>query len=124
MGQHALREAVGLDPPVERERAQRGDEPPMRPDRAPDQPLVREVVEPAGTAVALSRGERERQIARAAGFAEALPERNDELLGNANPDESTDRQRVTVEDQMGGRLGRDDLRAPPSRHGSRAIRTR
>ena len=70
MGHHALREAVGLDPPVERERAQRGDEPPVRSDRAPDQPFAREVVEPAGAAVALSRGEHERQVARAAGFAE------------------------------------------------------
>ena len=118
MGHHALREAVGLDPPVERERAQRRDEPPVRPDRAPDQPLAREVVEPAGAAVALSRGEHERQVARAAGFAEARLERDDELLGNGDPDESTDGQRVTVEDQPGGRLGRDDLRAPPSRHGA------
>ncbi len=116
MGHHALREAVGLDPPVERERAQRGDEPPVRPDRAPDQPLPREVVEPAGTAVALPRGEHECQVARAARFAEALPECDDELLGNGDPDESTDRQRVTAENELGGRLGRDDLCAPAGRH--------
>ena len=114
MGHHALREAVGLDPPVERERAQRRDEPPVRPDRAPDQPFAREVVEPAGAAVPLARGEHERQVARAAGFAEARLEGDEELLGNGDPDESTDRQRVTVEDQPGGRLGRDDLRAPRS----------
>ena len=45
---HALRKAVGLDPPVERERAQRRDQPPVRPDHAPDQPFVGEVVDPAG----------------------------------------------------------------------------
>ena len=67
-------------------------------------------------AVALARGEHERQVARAAGFTKALPQCDDELLGNGDPDESTDRQRVTVEDQPDGRLGRDDLRAPPGRH--------
>ena len=122
MGDHALREAVGLDPPVERECAERRDEPPVRPDRASDQPLAGEVVEPAGAAVPLSRGEHERQVAGAAGFAEALRERDDELLGNGDPDESTDRQRVTIDDQPGGRLGRDDLRAPPSRHGATLTR--
>jgi hypothetical protein len=90
----------------------------VRPDRAPDQAVVREMVEPAGTAVALSRGEHEREVARAGRFAEALPECDDELLGNGDADESTDREGVAVEYQLGGRLGRDDLRAPPSRHGS------
>ena len=117
MRHHALREAVGLDPPVERERAQRRDEPPVRPDRAPDQPVAREVVEPAGAAVPLAGGEHERQVARATGFAEALLERDEQLLGNGDPGESTDRQRVTVEDQPGGRTWRHDLRAPPGRHG-------
>jgi hypothetical protein len=118
MGHHALREAVGLDPALERERAQRRDEPPVRADRAPDQPLACEPIEPASAAVALPRGEHERQVPRVAGLAEALRERDEKLLGNGEPDESTDRQRVTIEDQPGGRLGRDDLRAPPSRHGA------
>jgi hypothetical protein len=117
MGQHPEWEAVGLDPPVERERAERRDEPPVCPDRALDQPLVREVVEPAGAAVALSPGEHERQVPRALGFVEALRKRQDELLGNGDPDESTDRHRVTIEDQPRGRFGRDDLRASPSGHG-------
>ena len=88
---HALREAVGLDPPVECECAQRRDEPPVRPDRAPDQSLAREAVKPAGATVARSGGEHERQVARPAGCAEAVRERDDELLGNRDPDESTDR---------------------------------
>ena len=58
-------------------------------------------------------GKYERQVARAAGFPEALPQCDDELLGNGDPDEPANRQRVTVEDQPDGRLGRDDLRAPP-----------
>ena len=45
--------------------------------------------------------------------AEALLECDEELLGNGDPDEPTDRQRVTVEDELGGRLGRDDLRPLP-----------
>jgi hypothetical protein len=50
MGDHALREAVRLDPPVERKRGQGRDEPPVRPDRAPDQSFTREVIESAGAA--------------------------------------------------------------------------
>ena len=84
----------------------------MRPDRAPDQPLAGEAVEPSVAAVPLSRREDERQVARTASFAEALRERVDERLGNPDPDESTDRQRVTIDDQPSGRLGRNDLRAP------------
>ena len=85
MRHHALRQAVGLDPPVERERAQRRDEPPVRPDRAPDQPLAREVVEPAGAAVPLSGGEHERQVARAAGLAKRFASAMRSSSGTAIP---------------------------------------
>src|SRR5450755_1310987 len=89
----------------------------MPPDRAPDQPLTRKVVEPAGAAIPLPRGEHERQIARAAGLAKPFRQSNEQLLRNGKPDESADRQRVTIDDQINGRLGRHDLPASPSRHG-------
>ena len=84
-GVHRAPREVGLDPPVERERAQRGDEPPMRPDRAPDQPLAREVVEPAGAAVTLPRGDQERQAAWTAGFADRVPRAMRSSSGTAIP---------------------------------------
>ena len=112
MADHALWKAVGLDLSVERERAQRRDEPPVPPDRAPDQSLAREAVQPAGAAVPGSRGEHEREVARAAGIAEALSERHEELVGNADSDESANRQRVMIDDQCGGGLWRDDFRVP------------
>ena len=81
----------------------------MPPDRAPNQPLAREMIEPPGTPIPLPRCEHERQIARAASLDKALLERGQELLGNGKPDKPPDRQRVTIDDQLGGRLGRDDF---------------
>ena len=75
-------------------------------------------IEPAGAAIPRSRGEHERQIARAGRLAKALLKCDQQLLGNRDPDKSPDRQRVTIDNQLGGRLGRDDLRAPPSRRGA------
>jgi hypothetical protein len=63
------------------------------------------VVESAGTAVALARGEHQREVAGAARCAEALLECDEELLGNGDPDEPTDRQRVTVEEELDRRPG-------------------
>ncbi len=90
----------------------------MRTDRAPDQPFLGNVIESALAPIPLSRGEHERQVGRTASFAEALRKRDQKLFGNCNPDEPPDRQRVTIDDQFGGRLGRDHLRAPPTCHGA------
>ena len=71
----ALRQAVGLDPPLQRQRAERGDEAEVAADHAPDQPFAGEVVEAARRRVSLPGGEYERQPARRARLLEALGER-------------------------------------------------
>jgi hypothetical protein len=45
------------------------------------------------------------RVAGAARCAEALLECDEELLGNGDPDEPTDRQRVTVEEKLGAATG-------------------
>lgn len=90
---------------------------PGRTDRAPDQLFARKAIEPAGAAIPVPR-RTQRQIARAAGLAEALRERNEQLLGNGNPHEPPGPPTCPIHDQLGSRLGRDDLPAPPSRHGA------
>ena len=98
---HALRDAVRLDPVIEGQGAQPGRETPVRTDCTPDQSLARHVIQPAGVAVPLPGGKHERQIPRATGLVEAFRERDQELLRHGDPDESPDRQRVTVDDQLG-----------------------
>jgi hypothetical protein len=73
---HALRQAICLDPVVERQASQRRGEPPVPTDSAPDKTLPGEAVKPSTAAVPLPRGEHERKVARPAGFFEALRERD------------------------------------------------
>jgi hypothetical protein len=77
---------------------------------------VREVIEPAGTTIALSSGEHQCEVTGASGLVKAIREPDEQLLGDAQPDEAPNRQRVTIEDQLGRRFGCDDLGAPPTHH--------
>ena len=83
----------------------------MRPDRTADQPFAGEAVQPASVAVALPGGEHQREVPRAASPFRALLERDQERLGDRDPDEAADDERVAIDDQSGGLVGPDDLRA-------------
>ena len=87
-GDHALREAVGLDLVLQGERAQRRHQGPVPADDPPDHALVREVVHPARLAVALAGGEDQREVPGCAGGQEALFQGEGELLGEAGADEA------------------------------------
>lgn len=70
----------------------------MSPDPAADESLPSEVIKPADAAVALSRGEREREVARAARLLETVRERDKKLLRDTKPDKAANRDRIAVED--------------------------
>src|SRR5205807_759072 len=61
MGDDALRQIIGLDPIRYRELLQFGGETPVAADDAPDQPLMRKMIEAAMLAVALAGGIDQRQ---------------------------------------------------------------
>ena len=71
----ALRQVVGLDPVLDREPADLGDQPPMAADDALREPVMAQPVQPLLLAVALPRREQQGQVARLAGRDEALLER-------------------------------------------------
>jgi hypothetical protein len=112
---HALRQVVGLDVAVHRERLQLGHEPPVTADDAAQEAAMAEVVETARLAVALAGGVDQRQRARRAaaglrfGGEEALLERDRDALGEADADEAAGRDGVAVMDQAHRLGGADDL---------------
>ena len=67
VGDHALRQVVGLDLVGDGELLQLRHKAPMAADDASDQPLMREVIEPAILAVALAGGIDQREVRRLAG---------------------------------------------------------
>ena len=111
---HPLREAVGLDPVAQGERAQRRYQRPVAADDPLDHALVGEVVHPARRAVALTGGEDQGQVPGCPGVQEAPLQGEGELLGKAGPDETGGGDGVPGEHQPGGRIGGDDL-VPPHR---------
>ena len=96
----------------------------MRPDRAPIHAFARDVVQATSCAIALPGGEHERDIPRAAGRVKALGERDQQRLGHPDPDEAAYRQRVPIEDQSGGLVSSDDLRAPRGPNADRGFHPR
>ena len=85
---HALRQVVGLDLALEREAADLRDQAPMAADHALEQAVVAERVEAAVLAVPLPGGEQQREVARLAGFEEALFERDQKRIRHADADEA------------------------------------
>ena len=114
---HALRQVVGLDPVRHGERLEFGHEPPVTADDAPHQAFVAEVVEASLLAVALARGVDERQSFRPADavgslfarFQKALLERDCDVLGKADADETGRGHRIAVANELHGFAGGHDL---------------
>ena len=84
----AERQVVGLDPVRERQLAELRHQRPVAADDALHQPVMREPVEAALLAVAGRRREHQRQIARDAGLAKALLQRDQQLVRRADADEA------------------------------------
>ena len=120
MGDHALRQVIGLDLVVEGELLQLRHEPPMAADHALDEPLMGEVVEAAVFAVSLAGSVDEGQVFWRAGRAgrfsagagrarplrhgavapeKSLLERKRDLFGKSDADETAGRNRVAVADE-------------------------
>ena len=72
MGDHALRQIIGLDLVLEGELLQLRREPPMAADHPLDEPLMGEVIEPAVLAVALTGGIDEGEVLRFPGRGASL----------------------------------------------------
>ena len=118
MGDHALRQVIGLDLVVEGELLQLRHKPPMAADHALDEPLMGEVVEAAVFAVSLAGSVDEGQVFWRAGRAgrfsagagrarplgalapeKSLLERKGDLFGKSDADEAAGRNRVAVADE-------------------------
>ncbi len=109
MGDDALRQVIGLDDVVDRQFLEFRHEAPVPADHPLDEAFVAQVIEAFLAPVPLPRRIDEGQAARSAVDDEALLERNGDLLGDADGDESGGRHRVVVADEL-DRLGRrDDL---------------
>src|SRR5262249_45793293 len=117
VGDHALRQVVGLDAIGDGEALQLRHQPPVAADHAAYQPLVAEMIESALLAVALARGIDQREIVRLAdrlttllvGRQVALLERPRTPLGEADADEAAGRDGVAVADEANRLGGADDL---------------
>ena len=124
---HAERQVVRFDAPVDGERPELWHERPVSADRSSHQALVREAVEAAVLAVARRGGEHEREVLRAAGLAEARLERADKRLRRAGTDETRDRDGVAIAYERERLFGGDDLvlhdRPRPPRGCSAAARS-
>ena len=89
----------------------------MAPDDAPDKPLVAEVVEAALLAVALPGGVEEGEVLRRAFFGQrvvtekTLLQRDGDVLGEADADETAGGNGVAVADETDGFSGGDNLAA-------------
>ncbi len=99
VGNHALRQVVGFDLAGDGQLAQFGDQPPVAADHPPDQPFVAEMVQAALAAVALTGGVDQGQIAGSAGFQEIAFQRDGQVLGEADADETAGGHGVAVPDQ-------------------------
>ena len=84
----ALRQVVGLDLALERQAADLRDQAPVAADHALEQAVVAERVEAAVLAVSLPGREQQREVARLAGFKEALFERDQQRIRHADADEA------------------------------------
>ena len=107
VGDHALRQVVGLDLVGDGQLLQLRHQAPVAADDAPHQPVVAEVVEAALLAVALAGGIDQGQVARRAEAErvvlrrreEALLQGDGDVLGEADADEAAGGDRVAVADQ-------------------------
>ena len=95
----------GLDQAVGRHLAELGHQGPMATDGAPDQPVMREAIEPSLLAVAGGGGEQQAEVARLAGGQEALLQGHEDRVGRADADEARGRHHVARPDDR-DRLGR------------------
>ena len=117
MRDDALRQIVGLDLVGDRQVLQLWHEAPMTADNSAHQAFVRKVIEAALLAIALTGGIDEGQISGVAGrrsfgvarSKETLLDRDRDLLGKADADETAGRQCVAVADQLYRVAGRNDL---------------
>ena len=105
----ALRQVVGLDAVLDRQFAELGDQAPVAADRALQQTFLHQAVQATLLAIALPRGEDQRQVARLAAFLEARGQRGQQFIRRADADEARGRQRIAGPDE-GHRIdGGDDL---------------
>jgi hypothetical protein len=109
MRDHALRQVVGGDPVVHRERTHLRDQAPVAADDARQQALAAESVQAALAAIALAGGEEQGQAGRLLLGVEALGQRRQQLIGRADADEARGGERVAGPHQRGGLGGGDDL---------------
>src|SRR6516162_3158820 len=113
MGDHALRQVVGLDLVGHSEVLQLRNEAPMPSNDFLHQGLVGEMIESTFVAVPLAGGIDEREIARmtdgrsfdVARGEKTLLDRDRDLLGEADPNETASRQRIAITDEL-HRVGR------------------
>ena len=108
MGDDALRQVVGLDFVLQRQRAQRGGAVPVATDDALDHTLVTVVVAAGAVLVALTGREEQRQVTGMAGLQKSLFHRFAERLRAGRADKAAGGDGVAVVDQQGGLLGGDD----------------
>jgi hypothetical protein len=106
---HALRPAVRLDPVLEGQYPEARHEPPVPADDPAHHAVGPEVVQPARAAVALARRVDQGEVPRRARGLEPPFQRERQLLGEPDADESAGRDGVAVEDDLRRGVGRDDL---------------
>ncbi len=81
----------------------------MPADHGAKQTLMGQVVQPAFLSITLTCCKYQRQVVRMPGLQETLFDRDQQLIGNANPDKARRRHGVAVMDQGCSVCGGDDL---------------
>jgi hypothetical protein len=117
VGDHPLRQVVGLDAIGHGQLLQFRHQPPVPADDATDQPIVTQVVEPAFLAVALPGRVHQRQVTRvtkpmrvfALSFKEQIFKGDGDVLGETDADETTGGHGVAVLNQTHRVARGDDL---------------
>ena len=109
MGDHPLRQVVGLDLVGERQPADLGDQPPVAADRPLQQTVMAEPVETPLATVALAGGEHQGQAAGRPGLHESPLQGQQQLLRRAVADETGVGEGIAVADNGDRLVRRDDL---------------
>jgi hypothetical protein len=109
MGDHTLRQVIGVDPAIDGQLLKLGHQPPMAADDLAHKALVAEMVQSPFLAVALAGGIDQGEVAGRFGLQEALFQRHGDAFGKADADEAAGGDGIAVTDQLDGFLGGDDL---------------
>ena len=109
LGDHPLRQVVGLDAVLHRQLLQPRHQAPVAANHPPHQTLMGQVVKAAALAVALTGGIHQGQVARCLFSEKALLQGNGDLLGETDADEAARGQVGVVRDARHRSGGGHDL---------------